>query len=146
MPQYLQLLNDYASDPTRHHLLQAGAQYDPEIVFLIDYLADEMGWAHSIQIHPDGSADWIAHRPDQCPFAIRWISRNLDRDCLALAEPATSGLEGYTAEKAKGSVPSLKPGETWTTKVKIGRLDQIEANAMRERIDRISGRTSEQST
>jgi hypothetical protein len=146
MPRYLQLLNDYASDPTRHHLLEAGAFYDPEIVYMIDYLPDETGWAHSLQTHPDGTADWIAHRPDQCPFAIRWISRNEDRDCLAIAEPATSGLEGYLAEKTKGHVPSLEPLATWTTTVKIGRLDLAESNTMRDHIDRTAGRISKQIT
>jgi Domain of unknown function (DUF4432) len=141
MPEYLQLLEEYASDPSSHHLLRAGTFYDPEIVYLIDYLADETGWAHSIQTYPDGTADWIAHKPDECPVAVRWLSRNLDRDCLALAEPATSGLEGYLAEKASGNVPVLGPSETWTTKVKIGRLNPLEGNKMREHIDQITDRS-----
>lgn len=139
-PEYLQLLDEYAVDPSRHHLLQAGTFYDPEIVYLIDYLADETGWAHSIQTHPDGTADWIAHRPDECPIAVRWLSRNMDRDCLALVEPATSGLEGYLVEKAKGNVPVLRSGETWTTKVKVGRLNPIEGNKIREHINQITDR------
>jgi hypothetical protein len=63
-----------------------------------------------------------------------------------LAEPATSGLEGYLAEKGKGNVPVLKPGGTWATKVKIGRLNPVEANTMREHIDRTTGRTPNQIT
>ena len=36
-----------------------------------DYVADDAGWAHTLVVHPDGSADYIRHRPAQLPCATR---------------------------------------------------------------------------
>ena len=82
---------------------------DPEVVFFVDYTADRDGWAHSLQVHPDGTADYIAHRPDQLNHGVRWISRTPDQDTLGIILPATAESEGYTAEKAKGYLRTLAP-------------------------------------
>ena len=78
--------------------------FDPEIVFTIDYLADDDGWAHTMQVHPDGGADYVRHRPEQLDKGVRWICRTPDQDALGLVLPATAEPEGYTAEKAKGNI------------------------------------------
>ena len=78
--------------------------------FAIDYLADDEGWAHSMQVHPDGSADFIRHRPEQLDKGVRWIYRSPDQDALGIILPATAEPEGYTAEKAKGNVKVLACG------------------------------------
>jgi hypothetical protein len=139
-PDYARQLADLARDPTGHHRFATGQAYDPEVVFFIDYLAGQDGFAHSLQIHPDGSGDWIAHRPEQCPMAMRWLSRTPDQDCLALAEPATSGVGGFAAEQAAGRVPILAPGASWTAHMRMGHLDPEACRRMEQTIDRIAGR------
>lgn len=139
-PDTLALLDALARDPILHHRLEAGRMYDPEVVFFVDYLTDEGGVAHSLQIHPDGSGDYIAHRPDQCPMAMRWLSRTPDQDCLALVEPATSGVGGFHAEQAAGRVPVLAAGGRWTARFVMGRLDAEDCARMERKIDRIAGR------
>ena len=42
---------------------------------------------------------------------MRWISRTPDQDCLGIVLPATAEPEGYSAEKAKGNVKVLGPGD-----------------------------------
>lgn len=139
-PGYRDLLARFAAEPAAHHHLAAGQPFDPEVVFMIDYLADEDGWAHSLQVHPDGQADWIAHRPDQCPRAVRWLSRTPDQDCIAIAEPTTSGIEGRTAEEKAGRLAALAPGGTWQATMRMGRLGADEAARMVAHADRIAGR------
>jgi Domain of unknown function (DUF4432) len=141
-PGYREQLEMYHASPALHHVLRAGQAFDPEVVFEIDYLADAEGYAHTMQVHPDGQADWIAHRPSDCPVAVRWLSRTPEQDCIALAEPATSGLTGFTEERRRGHVPVLPAGQTWTTSFRIGRLDAAAASAMRARIDALAGRNA----
>jgi hypothetical protein len=140
-PGYREQLEAFRLDPSAHHVLTPGLAFDPEVVFLIDYLTDEDGFAHTLQLLPDGRADWIAHRPSDCPVAVRWLSRTPEQDCIALAEPATSGIGGFTEERRLGHVPVLPPSATWATEARIGQLNIDEAARVSAEIDRISGRT-----
>jgi hypothetical protein len=139
-PGYRDLLARLAADPAGHHHLAPGQPFDPEVVFTIDYLADDEGWAHSLQVHPDGRADWFAHRPEECPCAVRWLSRTPDQDALALCEPTTSGIEGRAAEERAGRLAELAPGGTWRARMRMGRLGADEAARMVAHVDRVAGR------
>ncbi len=138
-PGYLEFLETLAQDPAQHHLLRPDRVFDPEVVFLIDYLADEDGWAHSLQLHPDGQADYVAHRPEQLPIGIRWISRTPDQDALGLVLPATAEPEGYTAEKAKGYVREIPSRGTWRCEYILGALPPEEAERIAATIQAIVG-------
>lgn len=126
-PGYAEFLAELRDNPAKHHILTPDLAFDPEGVFFIDYLADADGWAHSLQIHPDGNADVIRHRPAQLPKATRWISRTPDQDAIALVEAGTCEPEGYLAEKAKGFVKVLPPGEKFVAEFEIGALAVDEA-------------------
>ena len=121
-PGYADFLAELKADPRGHELLKPGLAFDPEVVFFIDYLAGPAGWAASMQIHPDGQADLIRHRPAQLPRATRWISRTPDQDAIALVEAGTCEPEGYLAEKAKGNIKMLPPGEKFVAELEIGAL------------------------
>jgi hypothetical protein len=136
-PGHVEFLKELAADPARHLVLKPGMAYDPEAVLTLAYLADTDGRAHSMMVHPDGSASWISHRPAQLRRGVRWISRTADQDCLGIVLPATAGPEGYTVEKAKGNVLSLGGGKTIRWDLEAGLLLPAEARAMEERIDRI---------
>jgi hypothetical protein len=118
-----------------HHTLAPDLAFDPEAVFFIDYLADEDGWAHSVQVHPDGNVDTIRHKPAQLPKATRWISRTPDQDAIAMVEPGTCEPEGYSAEKAKGNIKLLEPGETFMCEFEIGTLATDEVDGIVEKIN-----------
>ncbi len=136
-PGYREFLDELAQHPERHHILKPGMAFDPEVVFFIEYLADESGWAHSLQIHPDGSSDIISHRPEQLDHGVRWISRTPDQDCLGIILPATAEPEGYTAEKAKGNLKIIAPGASWRCDYTIGLLTAEQTKAMERRIEQI---------
>ncbi len=133
-PAYLAFLNGLGERPEDHHILDADLAFDPEIVFGIDYEADEDGWAHTLQVHPDGRADYVRHRPDQLPIGVRWISRTPDQDALGLVLPSTAEPEGKAAEEAKGNVKELEGGGTWRCNYVLGTLDAHEVGAVEEKI------------
>ena len=131
---YREFIERLGADPLIANTLTPGLGFDPEVVFTINPKADAQGWAHSLQVNPSGSADYVAHRPDQLPFTIRWISRTPDQDCLGFAMPATAEPEGYTAEKAKGNLQSIAGSTTWRADFVVGALDGKQTTALRTQI------------
>jgi hypothetical protein len=134
---YREFLRELETNPEKHNLLAPDLAFDPEVVFFIDYLTDEAGWAHSMQVHPDGSADFISHRPAELDHGVRWISRTADQDALGLILPATAEPEGYTAEKAKGYIKVLPPGGEFRFSLEAGALSPAEAKEMEAKINQI---------
>jgi hypothetical protein len=122
LPGYKDFLDELQAEPQKHHHLIPGLGFDPEVVFYIDYLADSEGWGHTMQIHPDGSADYIRHKPAQLPKGVRWISRTADQDALGLVLPATAEPEGFRAEEAKGNVQQLAAKSKFYLEMEMGYL------------------------
>ena len=118
-------------------MLRPGTAFDPEVVFEIDMKADDNGSAHAIQKHPDGTADYVRFRPDQTPMATRWICRTPDQEGLGVVFPATSGVEGYTIEKAKGRGVVLDGRATWRADMGFGLLTSGETSDMIAAINRV---------
>ncbi|MCA9836712.1 MAG: DUF4432 family protein [Trueperaceae bacterium] len=137
---YVEFIEELARHPEAHHVLKPGLNFDPEIVFFIDYLADDKGWAHSLMVHPDGQGSYMRHKPSQLDHGVRWISRSADQDALGIADPATAEPEGYSAEKAKGNLKIIPAGASWRMDVEMGLLDQEETRAMEKHIEAVIGK------
>ena len=133
-PGYQEFLARLADTPQIHHTLQRGLAFDPEVVFEIDMNNDLDGFSHALQKHPNGTADYVRYRPDQALICTRWICRTPDQDGLGIAFPSTSGVEGYTAEKAKGRVETVQSGDTWRIEIKLGLLTASETEQVIEMI------------
>ncbi|MBN1642619.1 MAG: DUF4432 family protein [Anaerolineae bacterium] len=138
-PGYREFLQELGEHPEKHHYLAPDLVFDPEVVFNIDYLADAAGWAHSMQVHPDGCADYVAHRPQELPIGVRWICRTPDQDALGLCLPATAEPEGYHAEKRKGNIVTLPGGDTWHMELRVGTLSAVRAAEVESTIAEIVG-------
>ena len=121
-------------------MLRPDLPFNPEVVLTLTCDADESGWAHSMQVLPDGTADYVAHRPDQLDKVVRWIARPVDQDALGFAMPSTSEPEGYTAEKAKGNVRILPARAQWRADFEIGALSAVRHNRWKKRSTRSLGR------
>ena len=134
-------VNDLVRNPGLHHTLTAEQTFDPEIVFMIDFRADEGGWAHSMFVHPDGTADYVAHQPAQLDHGIRWISRTPDQQALGM-EVGTAEVDGFNAEKKKGNVKVLQPGGEFVCEYVAGLLPAESAAAMEKKIEKTMGRSS----
>jgi Domain of unknown function (DUF4432) len=128
------MLAALAENPALHRDLAPGRAIDPEIVMGLSFRADRDGWAHAMQLLPDGSADFISHRPEDLPGGVRWITRNADQDALGLFLPGTAEADGYTAEKAKGNVKLLPPQGTYHCSFAFGALTPAEASGLQARI------------
>jgi hypothetical protein len=124
--------------PELHHELKPGMPYDPEVVFYIYFLADERGWASSMQVHPDGSADVVWHKPGQLSHGVRWICRTANQEALGF-EPATAEVGGYSAEKAKGNVRVLAVGEVFRAEYQMGLLPAEQAALEYRKISVLTG-------
>jgi len=133
-PGYRELLERLAADPALHEVLAPDLAFDPEVVMFIDYVADSAGWAHSMLVHPDGSAETIRHRPVELPRATRWISRTPDHDAIALAEAGTAEPRGYLGAKANGQIRVLKPGERFSCAIEIEVLNPDNARRLEAHI------------
>ena len=130
-------MHQLESNPTLHHLLDPKLPYNPEIVFTIRYESDPEGYAHALMVHPDGYGSYLSFRPEELEFGIRWISRTGTEDALGMVLPATAEHQGYTAEKKKGHLKSLAPGDTVSFHAVAGLLSPQETKQMRENISEI---------
>lgn len=129
-PGYQEFVDDLALHPEKHLVLKPGQFYDPEVVLRIQYRPDPAGWARQLQVHPDGSADVVRHRPAQMGRGVRWISRTPDQDALGF-EPG-SGTNDQP-------VVDIAPGAKFSCDLEIGLLDPAEA-AVEERLASASSR------
>lgn len=130
--EHKRLLADVLADPAVHR--QIGRGIDPELVMTLTYPSDTEGWAETMQVHPDGGADFVRHRPAELPKGVRWTTRTGDQEAIGIVLPATAEPDGYTAEKAKGNVLMLAPDAEWRCTLEFGALDADGAAAMRKRI------------
>jgi hypothetical protein len=90
-----------------------------------------------MQVHPDGTADYIRHKPSQLDKGVRWICRTPDQDALGMVLPSTAEPEGYHAEKAKGNIKVIEAGASYSCEMEAGVLSVEEASAMAEQIAQI---------
>ena len=135
-PAFLALLDDLAANPARMEVLDEPGLYTPEQVFYIRAPGtDAQGATRMLMELPGGQAFSAGWRPRDLPFCVRWILNDGDAQVAAFALPATCEPEGYIAEKAKGHVRELAPGETACFPVTIGLLAPGECDAARTEID-----------
>ena len=132
--QYRNFIKTLQGQPALHRKIEKGRAIDPELVMGLSFQTDSEGWAHSMQLLPDGSADFISHRPDQLPKGVRWITRTADQDALGLFLPATAEADGYSAEKAKGNVISVSAGASFNCALRFGALDREAASTLKQKI------------
>jgi hypothetical protein len=135
--EFRAFLHSLEKNPEKHTMLTPDLILDPEVIFFIDYLADEEGWAHSMQIHPDGYAHYLKHRPVELEKGVRWMCRTPDQDALGLYLPATAEHQGYLKEKEKGNIKVLPAGESVTFHLEAGLLYPDKAKEVEEKIQNI---------
>ncbi|WDR04748.1 DUF4432 family protein [Devosia rhodophyticola] len=124
--------DEVSASPGRHRQIHAHDRVEPEFVTTVRLPADADGWAHALQVLPDGSADFVSYRPADLPFGVRWITRAPERQALGIILPATAGPEGRAAAKAAGHLLYLQPGQTFSTEIRFGALSQAETSLLVE--------------
>jgi len=138
IPQHVRVAEEYVDfikklkiDPSITKTLNSGDIYNPEIVFFINNpCRDKNGLTHFMQIHPDGSSDYISYDPEILDHASRWIVRTKDQEALGIALPATADAEGYLAEKEKGNIRVLEGKERVEFTINTGYLNKDDTEKM----------------
>lgn len=96
--------------------------YDPEICVTMKYHGDKDGYAHTMQLLPDGCAHYVAHPVEALPIPVRWIARTPGEDAMGMVLPATSEHLGFENALQKGQVKYLEPHGQTSFALKIGLL------------------------
>jgi hypothetical protein len=123
-------------DPGLTKVIEPGIPYDPEACFYLEApVTDSDGWAHVMQVLPDGTADFIKYKPSELRYAMRWISITKDQRAVGLAFPSTSKNEGYKSEKRNDRVQILAPKSSFETAILVGYLDREAAEKEERFID-----------
>jgi len=129
-PEFLALLEDLAQDPARMRKLSEPQLYSPEQVFYVTGLGtDDAGRTRLVAALPEGDGFSIAYRPRDLPHCVRWVLNDGDAQVGAFALPSTCEPEGYLAEKAKGHVRMVAPGEVLRFPAMLGHLSADELPA-----------------
>ena len=131
------MLAAMVENPALHRDLVPGRKVDPEIVMGMSFRSDAEGWGHAMQLLPDGTADYISHKPEELPGGVRWMTRNADQDALGLFLPGTAEADGYTAEKAKGNIKVIEPQGKFTCALSFGALNKEQAAELKTKIERV---------
>ena len=123
--RYIDQINQ---DPQVHHKVDPKTQiYDPEIVMTIRFEADKQGYAHTMQVLPEGGAFYVSHRVAELPLGLRWIARTVDEDAMGMVLPATAEHFGQADARERGMLKTLAAGQSVTMSMVAGYLEAAEA-------------------
>ena len=128
------MIAEIGADLARHRDIAKGRPIDPELVMGLDFRQGSDGLAHTLMEHPDGTSDFVSHRPADLPRAVRWMTRTEDQDAIGIVLPSTAEADGFAAEQAKGNVKWLEFGEEWRFHMRFGALDGPGTAALKHRI------------
>ena len=101
------------------------------------YKADEAGWAHAMQVMPDGDACYVGFRTRELPYALRWYCRTGDEDAIGIALPTTGTNHGTAYQRAHGHYNTLQPHEKDHLRFNFGYLNAADAAHMAQHIEHI---------
>lgn len=119
MASYMEALEQ---NPAIMDIIDATTQiYEPEIVFSVFYDTDDSGWARCMQMMHDG-AHYVAFKPTELPYGIRWIARTRNEDALGMCLPATAEHKGLKYCRENGQIRTLPANGRITFRVKAGWL------------------------
>jgi len=136
-PGYVEWIAELAKDPRPACELTAGKIFTPEVVFAFDPLADDDGFAHFMQVHPDGTADYASFAPENTGTCARWICRTGDQEAVGIAFPVRSPDEPGNVNGKVLIHPPLAQGERFVNEIVAAVLTSAEAEAMARHIEAV---------
>lgn len=126
--------------PEVHTTVDRASQiYDPEIVSTIFYKGDEDGYAHTMQMRPDGYACYVKHPVNPLNNSLRWISRTDNEDAMGMVLPASAEHKGYSHAKREGQIRTIDGEKTLEFSISFGLLLPDEAKEVEKKIAKVLG-------
>lgn len=136
--KFLDYVSQLQLNPELADQIDSTAQVlDPELCLYMHLLPDEEGFAHALQVFPEGDADYVSYRVSELPNAVRWYARTGDEDALAFAIPSTNNHLGFSRNAAKGLIREIPARASITMSYRFGYLEKQAAEQLLEKIDRI---------
>lgn len=132
-------LADLAADPA------VGNDLDPQRVIAPEYCAilrprsGEDGWAHFLQVRPDGRAASVSYQTQHLPYAIRWISNTGDESAAGFCLPASAHHKGRAAAERDGMVRSIPGASSIKMSLTVDFLDQAATDTRIRQIEVLAG-------
>lgn len=125
-------------DPTLADVLDSKTQcFDPEMCINIRYESDKNGWAHAMQVMPEGDACYVGFRTKELPYALRWLCRTEDEDGIGIALPTTGTNRSTAYNREHGYYNTLPAGEHASLRFNFGYLPKDKAQEMETQIETI---------
>ncbi len=125
-------------DPTIVDFLDSEKQcFDPEMCINIKYEADRNGWAHAMQVMPEGDACYVGFRTRELPYALRWYCRTEDEDGIGIALPTTGTNRSTAYQREHGYYNTLAPHAHESIRFNFGYLNPKNTEAMEAHIENI---------
>lgn len=121
-------INAVKKSPALHRDIVAGRKIDPELVLVLSTQTNSA--MRALQVHPDGTSDFIEYAPRELPVCVRWMTRTGDEDALGLILPSTAWPNGLAAARAAGELVALPPGQAWRCRLRFGALDAAATRTM----------------
>lgn len=135
---------DYVADliahPERSLRVEPGVPIDPEYCVWMTPRSDPAGWAHAMQLLPDGRSQFVSWDAGNLPHAVRWVARTGDEDAIGFALPATGHHLGRTRSREDGLIRVVPPGGEVSFAIDFGILDEGGSASLRQRIRDAIGR------
>lgn len=101
--------------------------YDPELCMFMQVAPDAQGYAHAMQVFPEGDAGYISFRTRELPNAVRWYARTGDEDALAFSIPSTNNHLGFSRNDAKGLISEIPAKDSCKMHYRFGYLPKKQA-------------------
>ena len=140
-PDYLATIARLADHPKLGAALDGAVSYDPEQVFYLHGLGHAQDGTTRLMLRrAEGDGLAMAFSLDEFPHVVRWLMKTADHRVAAFALPSTCEPEGFLAERRKGNVARLQPGQTRRFQVRTGYVDRDAAGAWEREICALSHR------
>lgn len=131
----LAYLKSLEADPSRMDISEENVNLcTPEFSFLYTCEEDRDGFAHTLEIMPDGYSFYVRHRPEELPVTIRWIGKTTDEASMGMVLPSTAPHTGYKSCVENGYARYLASGEEVTFSIMTGLLTPEETKEIEKKI------------
>lgn len=111
--------------------------YYPELCCNLHYKPDSDGWAHSMQLRPDGTACYVGMETKVLENGLRWFCWTGDEMSCGFALPNTGNHKGRAYAIEHGLRKQLPPKGELVFRYRFGKLDSAAAKAMEMKIKNI---------
>ena len=141
-PGYVEWIAELARDPSLAGTLSSDRIFTPEVVFAFDPLTDDDGRSHFMQLHPDGTADYVSFAPRHTGAGVRWICRTGDQEAVGIAFPVRSPGQPGNVNGRPLVHPPLDKGERFENEIVAAVFTPAEAEAMARHIEAVKRQRS----